>query len=236
MALSRIMPYGASELLETQDERMAKATLAAMGLIALAIAAAGTVAALLPHERVVGSPQIDEHYFVATPNYTPPAPAVVPHITPHTSPSPHAIPVPTPDTQVLHEPAPVVQGSGTDLGHGVAALPGSQVAPGTNEDSEAPPLPGEFVVVDEYPVLIKSAAISYPDMARDAGVEGRVVVLMLVGKDGHVLATHVDPKHSVPMLDAAAIDCARSCVFKPALTNNHPVMVWVSRPFEFRLH
>ena len=238
MALSRYMPYGASELLADQDERMAKATLAAMGLIAMAIAVAGTIAALAPHER--GIPFVQpaiRHPLLPPPSITQPAQSFAPSTAPSPHAVPHAIPVPTPDELTSLPPAPATPGSGTDLGKSGPALPGSdEISPQQGDGEGVRPQPHDFVYVDELPVLIKSAPVTYPDMARDAGVEGRVVVLMLVGKDGHVLDVRVDPKHSVPMLDAAALDCARSCVFKPALSSDHPVMVWVQRPFEFRLH
>jgi protein TonB len=232
------MPYGASELLADQDERMARATLTAMGLIALAIAVAGTIAALAPHERGIPFvlPAI-RHPLLPPPSITQPAQAFAPPAAPSPHAVPHAIPVPTPDAQILLPPAPATRGSGTDLGKSGPAVPGNdEISPQQGDGEGVRPQPQDFVYVDELPVLIKSAPITYPDMARDAGVEGRVVVLMLVGKDGHVLDVRVDPKHSVPMLDAAALDCARSCVFKPALSSDHPVMVWVQRPFEFRLH
>jgi protein TonB len=231
------MPYGASELLADQDERMAKATLSAMGLIALAIAVAGTIAALAPHERVLIMPTVPVIQLLPPPSLRQPPAAYAPPAPPTVHAVPHAIPVPTPDKQVTTPPAPVTAGPGTDLGKTGAVLPGGEVSGSQQgEIGEVRPQPHDFVYVDELPVLLKSAPVVYPDMARDAGVEGRVVVLMLVGKDGHVLDVRVDPKHSVPMLDAAAVDCARSCVFKPALSNDHAVMVWVSRPFEFHLH
>lgn len=238
MALSRYMPYGASELLADQEERMAKATLAAMGLIALAIAAAGTIAALAPHERMIPFvPLALRHPLLPPPSISPPAQAYAPPAAPSPQAVPHAIPVPTPDAQTLVPPAPVTSSPGTDLGKsGPVVLGSSEILPQQGDGEGVRPQPHDFVYVDELPVLLKSGPVVYPDMARDAGVEGRVLVLMLVGKDGHVLDVRVDPKHSVPMLDAAAIDCARSCVFKPALSNDHPVMVWVQRPFEFRLH
>jgi len=39
-----------------------------------------------------------------------------------------------------------------------------------------------------------------------------------------------------PMLDAAAITAVKQWVFKPALSNNKPVAVWVAVPVKFTLH
>jgi len=41
---------------------------------------------------------------------------------------------------------------------------------------------------------------------------------------------------SIPMLDAAAIAAVKQWVFKPALSNNKPVAVWVAVPVKFTLN
>jgi len=40
----------------------------------------------------------------------------------------------------------------------------------------------------------------------------------------------IDEEHSILMLNEAAIQAARQWVFTPALTNDHPVAVWVAVP------
>jgi TonB family protein len=40
----------------------------------------------------------------------------------------------------------------------------------------------------------------------------------------------------IQMLDAAAVAAVRQWVFKPALSNNKPVAVWVAVPVRFTLH
>jgi len=59
---------------------------------------------------------------------------------------------------------------------------------------------------------------------------------VLVGRDGRVRDAVADPRHSITMLDPAALEAARQWVFKPALANGKPVAVWVAVPFSFRLH
>ena len=46
----------------------------------------------------------------------------------------------------------------------------------------------------------------------------------------------VDPKKNEPMLNEAALEAARQWAFTPALTNNHPVLVWVALRFRFILN
>jgi len=40
---------------------------------------------------------------------------------------------------------------------------------------------------------------------------------------------------SIPMLDEAAVTAVRQWVFKPALSQNRPVAVWVAVPVRFAL-
>lgn len=86
------------------------------------------------------------------------------------------------------------------------------------------------------PVLIRCKDALYPDFARSAGVEGSVRVMSLVGLDGHVERVVLQKRESVPMLDESAITAARTCVYRPPLSNGRPVKVWVLRPYRFSLH
>ncbi len=103
-----------------------------------------------------------------------------------------------------------------------AALPTGNLTPTTIERSE------------EMPVLISMPAPTYPDLARQAGVEGTVTLRALVGKDGKVLEIFV--VEGIEMLDKAAMEAARAAVFKPALQQHKPVAVWVLIPMQFTLH
>ncbi|MBD3161378.1 MAG: TonB family protein [Candidatus Eisenbacteria bacterium] len=96
------------------------------------------------------------------------------------------------------------------------------------------PDPDEFVAVEEMPVLIDIPAPVYPDMARQAEVEGTVMVRALVGKDGKVQDAFVT--EGIPMLNDAAIVAAKKAVFKPALQQHKPVAVWVQIPMRFTLN
>jgi TonB family protein len=119
---------------------------------------------------------------------------------------------------------------GTD-GRGVIVPPppgptGGEVYPGLHDT----------VYVEELPEPVKTVKPDYPEMPKLAQVEGTVVVHVLVAKNGRVRDAVVDPKFSIPMLDAAAVEAARAWVFKPAFANNRPVAVWVAIPFHFVLH
>ncbi len=241
MALKDFMPYGASELLADQDRRMARASATATSLLVIVFAA---MMLLLPRMPIAANKPAEFPGYVLEPKpETPDAPveALVPTtpVAPPSAPTApdHALPVPVPDAiapdPVAEPTAPSGAGEAGEPQPGTIAPSGGGSDWGTPDEAE--PVWGTPVIADEYPVLVSSPDVVYPDMAREAGVEGRVIVRMLVGRDGRVKEAVVDPKHSVPLLDAAALASARASVFTPALSNGHAVAVWVARPFDFRL-
>ncbi len=100
-------------------------------------------------------------------------------------------------------------------------------------DIDTRPSPNEFVAVEEEPIRISIDPPVYPDMAMSAGIEGTVLVRALVGKDGKVKDAIVIEGHE--LLKGAAIDCAKTAVFRPALLQHRPVEVWVMMPITFKL-
>lgn len=98
---------------------------------------------------------------------------------------------------------------------------------------ESSPSPDDFVAVDEEPVRLRIDDPVYPEVARSAGIEGTVLVRVLVGKDGTVKdVIVVEP---IPLLEEAAKRCARTAVFRPAISQGRPVEVWVMMPVKFKL-
>lgn len=95
----------------------------------------------------------------------------------------------------------------------------------------------EFIAVEKEPQVDLAELqkkVVYPEMARKSGVEGQVIVRVLVGKDGRVKQTKVQYSES-SMLDQAAIDAVKKAVFTPAIQNKQPITCWVSIPIKFRL-
>jgi TonB family protein len=90
-----------------------------------------------------------------------------------------------------------------------------------------------FIPVEQDPVLVTMPRPSYPDLAREARIEGIVLVRVLVGEDGFVRQCVV--VQSVLGLDEVAVAAARAAVFRPALQQQRPVAVWAVVPIEFRL-
>ena len=95
------------------------------------------------------------------------------------------------------------------------------------------PTPGQAVSVDQEAEPAFRVPPRWPDL--DArGLQGLVVVLALVGRDGLVKETFV--ASSVPMLDEAAVACVRQWRFKPALRSGSPVATWVTVPVKYESH
>jgi protein TonB len=108
------------------------------------------------------------------------------------------------------------------------------------EVNDAPPPPPpdddevfEFFAVSEKPSLIKKAIPKYPDLARKAQIEGKVVITVTIDKKGIVENAIVFK--SVPMLDEAAQKAALQCTFKPAKQRDKFVKVKMNIPFDFHL-
>jgi len=96
------------------------------------------------------------------------------------------------------------------------------------------PSPDEYVAYEKEPELVSMQEPQYPELAREAGVEGTVLIRVLVGEDGFVKDQIII--QSQQMLDDAAAAAAQTAVFKPALQKDKPVAVWMVIPIEFKLH
>lgn len=77
------------------------------------------------------------------------------------------------------------------------------------------------------------ASMKYPEIAREAGIEGRVTVKVLVGPDGNVIK--VGSVSGPEVFHDEVRDKASSLQFTPGLQNGKPVKVWVTVPFNFKL-
>lgn len=107
------------------------------------------------------------------------------------------------------------------------------------EVEDLPPPPEEeepivpFYALSDKPVEIKRVNPKYPELAKKAGIEGTVVVKVLVTTKGDVEKVEVLKSH--PLLDESAIEAASQFKFKPGKQRDKFVKVWVSIPFNFKL-
>lgn len=111
---------------------------------------------------------------------------------------------------------------------------------------DLPPPPEEkeeeedfFVVVEEMPELIGGmaalqASVKYPEMARRAGIEGRVTVQFVVNEKGEVENPRVI-RGIDGGCDEAALEAVRNAKFKPGRQRGRPVRVQYALSINFRL-
>jgi protein TonB len=92
----------------------------------------------------------------------------------------------------------------------------------------------EFVPYDTPPRPKNLIKPEYPEIAKKAGIEGTVILQLLIDESGTVLKVKVI-RSLVKDLDDAAIKAAYNATFYPAKQRDKPVKVWVSMPFTFKL-
>ena len=91
-----------------------------------------------------------------------------------------------------------------------------------------------FVASSALPRITYQAKADYPEIARRSGLEGTVLVHVLVTATGRVdQAVVIQGAH--PLLDKAALAAARQCRFTPAQQRALKVKAWVAVPYRFRL-
>lgn len=96
-----------------------------------------------------------------------------------------------------------------------------------------------FVVVEQMPELKGGLAsiqqcVNYPDMARKAGVEGRVIVQFIVNENGKVDNPQI-VRGIGAGADEEAIRCVKSAEFVPGQQRGNPVRVQFTVPVIYSL-
>lgn len=84
------------------------------------------------------------------------------------------------------------------------------------------------------PEIKFQAMPDYPEIARKAGIEGKVSVTVVISEKGNVIKATI--LKGIPMLNDAALAAAKKCTFFPARQRDKYVKVKMSIPFEFRLN
>jgi len=113
-----------------------------------------------------------------------------------------------------------------------------EMAPPPREQVELQNEPTYFVAVEEMPEPIGGLRaiqekIIYPEIARRAGVEGKVYILAFIDESGTV--TKAEVTKGIGMgCDEAAIDAVLKTKFKPGLQRGKPIKVQVTVPITFK--
>lgn len=146
------------------------------------------------------------------------------------------VPVAVPNSQVIND-APIDLNSELNLNSPLNLPPPPPPADTSGKDKNMDQQ--VFVVVEQMPKLIGGLAglqkkITYPDLARKAGIEGRVYIEFVVDKHGDVK----DPKVVRGIgggCDAEALRVVKNAHFTPGMQRGRPVNVRYSLPIVFKL-
>ena len=133
---------------------------------------------------------------------------------------------------------------GLDLGveGGVAGgveggVPGGVVGGVVGGLPDAPPPPPQQAVrvggQIKEPKKLKNVSPSYPDIAKQARVQGVVILECTISPQGKV--SDVKVLRGIPLLDQAAVDAVRQWVYTPTLLNGVPVPVIMTVTVNFKL-
>lgn len=98
----------------------------------------------------------------------------------------------------------------------------------------------EFVPYDRAPVPIGgmkaiAANLTYPELARRAGIEGRVTIYALIGIDGKVSKTRIIETLDFAGMTEAAEKAIKAVEWQPAQQRDRKVAVWMAIPVDFKL-
>lgn len=81
------------------------------------------------------------------------------------------------------------------------------------------------------PAKIRDVRPVYPPIARDAGVQGTVVVEMLIDSAGNVASARI--LRSIPLLDQAALDAVRQWRFARSIVDGQPRAIVITTTVNF---
>lgn len=149
------------------------------------------------------------------------------------------LPVPVPSDQAPPEQTIATQQEmsqqappslSADLGGAAQITQDIKVEQNTNEEPDM----NAFVAVEKLPEMVVAAKPDYPEIAKRAGITGKVFVKVLVDKEGKPRKAVVIKTDS-DLFNQAAIDAAMKSAFTPAIQNQHPIAVWIVLPYRFQL-
>ena len=185
--------------------------------------------------------------FFVEPASAPPPPPPPPPPAPKAQVQPRAVSTPQPVTEnkftaPIETPDEVRPEEGIDLGveggvpGGVeGGVPGGVVGGIVGGMPDAPPPPAAVRVGGQIkePKKLKNVAPVYPDIAKQARVQGIVILECTISPQGKV--TDVKVLRGIPLLDAAATEAVRQWVYSPTLLNGVPVPVIMTVTVNFKL-
>jgi protein TonB len=214
-----------------------------IGLHVVAVLAVLIVPVLVPEEPPLAATSV-RAFFVEPASVAPPLPPPPPPSAPRAAVARTLAPSPADKafTAPVVEPDEMPADAGPDLGleGGVAGgveggVPGGVVGGvvGGLPDPPPPVAPIRVGGAIKEPKKVKQVAPVYPELARQARVDGVVILEALIGTDGRV--AEVKLLRGVPMLDAAALEAVKQWVYTPTLISGVPVPILMTVTVNFHL-
>jgi protein TonB len=110
---------------------------------------------------------------------------------------------------------------------------GSAIAEVAAPEVQEPLDPKAVIDFDTPPKPVKLTKPRYPGKAFLDGIEGEVILELLINVKGEVEKARV--VRSVPGLDEPALECVRKWRFTPAIKGGKPVTTIVKAPVRFKI-
>jgi len=156
-----------------------------------------------------------------------------------------------PETEQLKKPPPPaapavpIESEDEDIMDDIT-IADTEILDFSNFDAPPPPPPIEeeeipdFLPLENQPhpiggIQAIQKLIKYPEIARKAGIQGQVVIHVLVNEKGIPIDTKVLKSLGNSGCDEAAISAIMKTRFTPASQRNRPVKFWMSIPIRFQL-
>jgi periplasmic protein TonB len=102
-------------------------------------------------------------------------------------------------------------------------------------DTEGEPMSEKQIIREAIPLYRSNPPPKYPAVARRRGLQGNVVLEVLVGSAGNVIELHVLSSSGYPILDRAAKSSVKNWTFEPGMRGPEKVEMWVRVPIRFEL-
>lgn len=112
---------------------------------------------------------------------------------------------------------------------------GEQLVLAEKEKKDEDPDPDVFVALEKEPQFVNQVKPIYPEIARKGGIEGKVIVRVLIDKDGKPKKAQIVKNPGIDIFDEAAIEAVMQSTYSPAIQNGRPVKCWMTIPINFRL-
>ena len=123
----------------------------------------------------------------------------------------------------------------TEIKQAITQAPASQDGGGSSSSCETVV---EFVNCQNPPTMVSTPKQIYPEMARIAGIEGKVQVRVLISEEGKAMKAEIVKR--VPadqtFFDKEAIRIAMESKYTAGVQNGRKVRVWMTIPVRFTLH